>query len=53
MHHDSSSRIATELSQWIATAPDGARLPSSRALVKQYGASPVTVQKALASLALR
>lgn len=53
MHHDSSSRIAAELSEWIASAPDGARLPSSRVLVKEYEASPVTVQKALSSLARR
>ncbi|GAA4523359.1 aminotransferase-like domain-containing protein [Amycolatopsis samaneae] len=51
MFDDSSSaRIATALRQWIATAPPGARLPSTRSLVKQHGASPVTVQKALRAL---
>ncbi|WP_017569580.1 aminotransferase-like domain-containing protein, partial [Nocardiopsis halotolerans] len=34
-----------------ASAPPGARLPSTRALVTRYGASPVTVQKALRTLA--
>ncbi|WP_341392945.1 aminotransferase-like domain-containing protein [Arthrobacter sp. G119Y2] len=48
MSHDSSSaRIATGLRAWISTAAPGARIPSTRALVEQYGASPVTVQKAL------
>lgn len=36
---------------WIASATPGAQLPSTRALVSQYGASPVTVQKALRTLA--
>ena len=35
----------------MATAAPGAQLPSTRALVVQYGASPVTVQKALRTLA--
>lgn len=35
----------------MAAAPAGARLPSTRALVAQYEASPVTVQKALRALA--
>ena len=51
MNDDSSSRIATALRDWIATAPPGARLPSTRALVAQHQASPVTVQKALRDLA--
>ena len=50
MTDDSSSRIAAGLRAWIATAPPGARLPSTRALVEQYAASPVTVQKALRTL---
>ncbi|PKV99464.1 GntR family transcriptional regulator [Amycolatopsis echigonensis] len=50
MSDDSSSRIASTLREWIATAPAGAKLPSSRALVARYSASPVTVQKALRSL---
>lgn len=35
----------------MASASPGARLPSTRSLVASYGASPVTVQKALAALA--
>lgn len=54
MIEDSSSRrIAAALKQWIATAPPGAKLPSTRSLVAEHGASPVTVQKALRSLALQ
>ncbi|MFD3683976.1 PLP-dependent aminotransferase family protein [Nocardiopsis sp. NPDC058631] len=51
MNNDSSARIVAGLRAWIATAPPGARLPSTRALVAQYEASPVTVQKALRTLA--
>ncbi|WP_328610815.1 PLP-dependent aminotransferase family protein [Amycolatopsis sp. NBC_00345] len=51
MSDDSSSRIVAGLREWLATAPPGARVPSTRALVAQYGASPVTVQKALSRLA--
>jgi DNA-binding transcriptional MocR family regulator len=51
MYDDSSARIVAGLHEWIAAAAPGARLPSSRALVAQYGASPVTVQKALHTLA--
>lgn len=36
--------------QWIAGAPPGAQLPSNRALVAQYGASPVTVASAMRTL---
>ncbi len=50
MNDDSSSRIAAALRVWIASAAPGARLPSSRALVAKYRASPVTVQKALRDL---
>ncbi|MDA3645655.1 PLP-dependent aminotransferase family protein [Saccharopolyspora indica] len=50
MSNDSSSRIVAGLREWIATAPPGAKLPSTRALVAQYAASPVTVQKALRTL---
>lgn len=50
MFNDSSSRIVADLRAWIATATPGAKLPSTRALVAQYGASPVTVQKALRTL---
>ena len=35
----------------MVTAAPGAKLPSTRALVAQHGASPVTVQKALRTLA--
>lgn len=35
---------------WIKDAPAGARLPSTRQLVSEHGASPVTVQKALRRL---
>lgn len=37
----------------IGGAAPGARLPSTRALVARYGASPVTVQKALGTLVAR
>lgn len=39
------------LRSWVRDAPAGARLPSSRRLVAEHGASPVTVQKALRRLA--
>ncbi|MGH3357362.1 MAG: PLP-dependent aminotransferase family protein [Nocardioidaceae bacterium] len=47
MSNDSSTRIVAGLREWIAAASPGAKLPATRALVAQYGASPVTVQKAL------
>ncbi len=50
MSNDSSSRIVAALREWIATAPPGAKLPSTRSLVSLHGASPVTVQKALRTL---
>jgi DNA-binding transcriptional MocR family regulator len=50
MNNDSSSRIATRLGEWIAGAAPGSRLPSTRSLVAEYQASPVTVQKALQAL---
>ncbi len=50
MIHDSSSRIAEALRTWISTAAPGARLPSTRKLVEQHRASPVTVQQALRDL---
>src|SRR4051795_9620590 len=50
MNDGSSSRLATELRSWIAGAPPGARLPSTRALVAQHRVSPVTVQRALRDL---
>ena len=50
---DSSSadRIAADLRAWISAAAPGTQLPSTRELVTRYGASPVTVQKALRMLA--
>ena len=51
MFNDSSTRIAAGLREWIAAAAPGAQLPSTRSLVAEYGASPVTVQKALRALA--
>jgi DNA-binding transcriptional MocR family regulator len=50
MDHGSSSKIAAALRDWITTAPPGARLPSTRSLVAEHQASPVTVQKALRHL---
>src|SRR3546814_14808153 len=50
MANDCSSRIVSALREWIATAPPGAKLPSTRSLVSLHGASPVTVQKALRTL---
>ncbi|WP_426977920.1 PLP-dependent aminotransferase family protein [Pseudarthrobacter sp. O4] len=50
MNNDSSSRIAARLREWIAGAAPGSRLPSTRSLVAEYHASPVTVQKALETL---
>ncbi|GAA3208131.1 PLP-dependent aminotransferase family protein [Oerskovia jenensis] len=50
MNNDSSGRIVAALREWIADAPPGARLPSSRALSAEHGASPVTVAKAVRTL---
>ena len=50
MNNDSSSRIAAALRHWVAAAAPGAKLPSTRSLVAEYQASPVTVQKALQAL---
>ncbi|SDQ65945.1 PLP-dependent aminotransferase family protein [Quadrisphaera sp. DSM 44207] len=50
MSDGSSARLAGVLRTWIATAPPGARLPSTRALVAQHRASPGTVQQALRAL---
>ena len=40
----------TALQEWIGSAPAGAQLPSTRRLVEQHAASPVTVQRALRTL---
>lgn len=50
MNQDSTGRIVDALRVWIATAPPGSQLPSSRSLVAEYKASPVTVQKAMRQL---
>jgi DNA-binding transcriptional MocR family regulator len=50
MNNGSSSRIVAGLRNWIGAAAPGARLPSTRELVAQYQASPVTVQGALRTL---
>ncbi|WP_105566749.1 aminotransferase-like domain-containing protein [Microbacterium halophytorum] len=50
MNESSSDRIVAALREWVASAPAGARLPSTRSLVAQFEASPVTVQKALKAL---
>lgn len=41
----------TALRAWIASAPPGAQLPSTRELTARHSVSPVTVQKALRTLA--
>src|SRR3954466_11849407 len=42
--------IATALRDLAITLPEGARLPSVRELMREHGASPVTVQRAIATL---
>jgi DNA-binding transcriptional MocR family regulator len=51
MADGSSSRVAADLRDWISTAPPGARLPSTRALVARHQVGPGTVQRALRDLA--
>jgi DNA-binding transcriptional MocR family regulator len=51
MSESSTDRIVVALRRWLADAAPGARLPSSRALVEQYDASPVTVARAVRHLA--
>lgn len=53
MTNGSSDRIEESVTSWIAAAPDGARLPSTRALAAEHGAGPVTVQRALRRLVAR
>lgn len=50
MSQDSSARIIDGVRAWIAASSPGARVPSNRALMAEYGASPVTVQKAMQQL---
>lgn len=38
------------LRAWIKAAPPGAKVPTNRELMSRYGASPVTVQKAMHAL---
>ena len=46
-----ADQIATTLRDLAATLPEGARLPSVRELMREHGASPVTVQRAITALA--
>ena len=52
MAEDSTSRTGIEarLRELVATRPAGDRLPSTRALVSDHAASPVTVQRAVQKL---
>ncbi|MDF0511989.1 PLP-dependent aminotransferase family protein [Agromyces sp. H3Y2-19a] len=50
MSQSSTERIVADLRAWIAAAPPGARVPSNRALMHEFGAGPVTVQKAMRQL---
>ncbi|MCI9887801.1 PLP-dependent aminotransferase family protein [Micrococcales bacterium 31B] len=47
MNNDSTERLFRHLSDWLDAAAPGARLPSSRSLVAEFSASPLTVQRAL------
>ena len=47
MNQSSADRIVADLRTWIRDAAPGAQVPSSRELAERYGASPVTVQKAM------
>lgn len=50
MSDDSTARIVAGVRRWIDGAAPGARVPPNRALMAQYGAGPVTVQKAMRQL---
>ncbi|MDJ0334877.1 PLP-dependent aminotransferase family protein [Salinibacterium sp. G-O1] len=50
MDKSSTERIVAGLRSWMLTAPPGSQLPPNRALMAEYGASPVTVQKAMRQL---
>ena len=50
MSNDSAGRIVDALRTRITTAPSDTQLPSNRALMSEFGASPVTVQKAMRQL---
>ncbi|MGK8557610.1 PLP-dependent aminotransferase family protein [Nocardia gipuzkoensis] len=47
MSQSSADRIVTDLRKWIEGVGAGTQLPPSRELAARYGASPVTVQKAM------
>ncbi|QHN35539.1 aminotransferase-like domain-containing protein [Gordonia pseudamarae] len=47
----SADRIVADLRTWMGTVAPGTQLPSSRELAARHSASPVTVQKALHTLA--
>ncbi|WP_141366312.1 aminotransferase-like domain-containing protein [Glutamicibacter uratoxydans] len=53
MNNDSSSQIVEKLKKIIDSSAPGTRLPSTRSLVTEFQASPVTVQKALQSLSMQ
>lgn len=50
MSQNSTDRIVSGMRAWISNASPGAQVPSNRALMAEYGASPVTVQKAMRQL---
>ncbi|WP_297007497.1 winged helix-turn-helix domain-containing protein, partial [uncultured Corynebacterium sp.] len=50
MSDSSSSRLAAELRTWVEGRAPGVRLPSTRALAREHGVGPVTVQDALKEL---
>lgn len=47
----SDDRVAVALRQLAGSLPENARLPSVRQLMREHGASPVTVQRAISQLA--
>lgn len=49
-HLPSAERIAQALRARVATAAAGTRLPSVRELMREYGSSPVTIQRAITQL---
>ncbi|HWV86496.1 MAG TPA: PLP-dependent aminotransferase family protein [Capillimicrobium sp.] len=51
MPEDNASAVLAELRSAAEAGPAGARLPSVRELARRHRASPVTVQRALATLA--
>lgn len=50
MNDDSTARLVRWLREWVAAAPAGAQLPSSRSLVAEHEVSPLTVQRATRAL---